>query len=226
MVPSGTTSSRNETTMGSGVTVMNITERKYAILQAAAEIFFKNGYSGTSLNAIIAKAGGSKRNFYTEFGGKEGLFKALVTENISVYIHELETLNTASKSLRDALLEVACCVLRSYTEPVPVGLYRIFMMDGARFPEIGKIFLENGPGRVVNFVAGVLEQAGTRGEIPVHDYWKSADIFSGMLRGTMFQELMLGLRSTPDEEERQAFARTVVAIFMDGVSGREGRAHE
>ena len=205
---------------------MNITERKYAILQAAAEIFFKNGYSGTSLNAIIAKAGGSKRNFYTEFGGKEGLFKALVTENISVYIHELETLNTASKSLRDALLEVACCVLRSYTEPVPVGLYRIFMMDGARFPEIGKIFLENGPGRVVNFVAGVLEQAGTRGEIPVHDYWKSADIFSGMLRGTMFQELMLGLRSTPDEEERQAFARTVVAIFMDGVSGREGRAHE
>src|SRR3546814_3981746 len=51
-----------------------------ALLAAAASIFFEQGYEATRIDDIIERAGGSKRNIYEEFGSKEGLFAAIVTE--------------------------------------------------------------------------------------------------------------------------------------------------
>ena len=55
--------------------------RREALLRAAAEVFFEQGYAATSIDAIIERAGGSKRNIYNEFGNKQGLFSAIVKEN-------------------------------------------------------------------------------------------------------------------------------------------------
>src|SRR3546814_7606658 len=51
-----------------------------ALLAAAASIFFEQGYEATRIDDIIERAGGSKRKIYEEFGSKEGLFAAIVTE--------------------------------------------------------------------------------------------------------------------------------------------------
>ena len=48
--------------------------RRAAILEAAAQVFFEQGYAATSIDAIIKRLGGSKRTIYNEFGSKEGLF--------------------------------------------------------------------------------------------------------------------------------------------------------
>src|SRR3546814_4083127 len=56
-------------------------DRRAAILEAAGQVFFEQGYAATSIDAIIERAGGSKRNIYSEFGSKEGLFTALVSES-------------------------------------------------------------------------------------------------------------------------------------------------
>ena len=51
--------------------------RRSAILEAAAQVFFEQqGYAATSIDAIIERIGGSKRNIYSEFGSKEGVFTA------------------------------------------------------------------------------------------------------------------------------------------------------
>lgn len=42
---------------------------------------FEHGYAAASIDAVIERIGGSKRNIYTTFGSKEGLFTALVSEN-------------------------------------------------------------------------------------------------------------------------------------------------
>ena len=55
--------------------------RREALLRAAAEVFFEQGYAATSIDAIIERAGGSKRNIYNEFGNKQGLFSAIVRQN-------------------------------------------------------------------------------------------------------------------------------------------------
>src|SRR3546814_17701069 len=58
-----------------------LSDRRAAILWAAGQVFFEQGYAATSIDAIIERAGGSKRNIYSEFGSKEGLFTALVSES-------------------------------------------------------------------------------------------------------------------------------------------------
>ena len=63
--------------------------RRAAILEAAAQVFFEQGYAATSIDAIIKRLGGSKRTIYNEFGSKEGLFTALVSENAGTALSAL-----------------------------------------------------------------------------------------------------------------------------------------
>jgi AcrR family transcriptional regulator len=50
-------------------------DRRELILDAAGKVFFEQGFSATSVDAIITRLGGSKRTIYNEFGSKEGLLR-------------------------------------------------------------------------------------------------------------------------------------------------------
>ena len=52
--------------------------KREELLRVATELFLEQGYSCVSVNAIVKRAGGTKTNIYTYFGGKEGLFAPLL----------------------------------------------------------------------------------------------------------------------------------------------------
>src|SRR5688572_18076769 len=52
--------------------------KRRAILEAAAELFLQDGYSGTSMDEVAARASVSKQTVYAQFGGKEALFVTVV----------------------------------------------------------------------------------------------------------------------------------------------------
>ena len=54
--------------------------KRAAILQAAIDLFLKNGYSNTSMDAIAAKAGVTKQTVYAHCKSKDALFALIVTE--------------------------------------------------------------------------------------------------------------------------------------------------
>src|SRR5438105_291359 len=55
-------------------------ERSKRILEAARAHFYAHGLERASLDAIAADAGVSKMTVYSNFGSKEGLFEAVVSE--------------------------------------------------------------------------------------------------------------------------------------------------
>src|SRR5437016_2733375 len=58
-------------------------KRKRAdILAAAREVFTNEGYMGTSMDAVAAQAGASKRTVYQYFADKEELFAATVLDTV------------------------------------------------------------------------------------------------------------------------------------------------
>lgn len=65
--------------------------RRQALLQAAAEVFFEQGYAATSIDPIIERAGGSKRNIYNEFGTSEKI--ARHTTRTLQYVHDTADAN-------------------------------------------------------------------------------------------------------------------------------------
>src|ERR1700746_2334272 len=57
-----------------------VKERRERIVRAAAPLFLKKGYDNVSIDEIIGVVGGSKATLYSWFGGREGLFEAVVRQ--------------------------------------------------------------------------------------------------------------------------------------------------
>src|ERR1700750_2919273 len=55
-------------------------QRRERVVRMAAPLFLKKGYDNVSIDEIIGVVGGSKATIYAWFGGKEGLFEAVVRQ--------------------------------------------------------------------------------------------------------------------------------------------------
>ena len=197
-----------------------IDRRLESIMEVATELFIENGYEGTSLNAILERVGGSKRNFYTKFDGKEGLFKVLVERNIQHLLEEQIEEDREERDLRATLLSVAKRQIRVFGDPKMLGLYRIAVRDGINFPEIARAFLEAGPETAVGYVAATLERFARKGELASCETTLAAYHFISMLHGRMFYELFFDTHIYPSKQEVEAFIESVVELFLYGVLKR------
>jgi AcrR family transcriptional regulator len=195
--------------------------RREALLQAAAEVFFEQGYVATSIDAIIERAGGSKRNIYNEFGNKQGLFSAIVTESADKVLSPLVIEEIEGHDLHATLTAFGQHLMGAYMSPTLIGIYRIAVTEANRFPDLVKSFYEQGPGRATSRLAEVLEVAKERGEIQADDCLRVAGHFVGMIRDNLHLQVVLGLRAPPSDEEAQAAVASAVEVFLNGV--RPGR---
>lgn len=192
-------------------------ERRAEIIDAAAAVFFEQGYAATSIDAIIERVGGSKRNIYKEFGSKEGLFTAIVSETADDVLNALTVDEIKARNLQETLFTFASRLLTAYMSSELIGVLRATMAEAFRFPELAKGFYERGPGRASGRLAEILEEAKKRGEIVVEDCGMAAGFFAGMLRDNVHLQVVLGLRPplTPAEIERSA--KSAVEIFLEGL---------
>ena len=193
--------------------------RRAAILEAAAQVFFEQGYAATSIDAIIERSGGSKRTIYNEFGSKEGLFTALVSENADTALSALTVDSLEGRGLNEVLHEFGSRLLAIYMSPGLIGVYRSIMPEAVRFPELAKDFFDKGPGRASDRLAEILEESRDRGEINLEDCRSAADHFVGMFRDNLHLSVVLGLRPPPSPAEAEAAVKSAVGIFLHGISG-------
>ena len=191
--------------------------RREALLQAAAEIFFEQGYAAASIDAIIERAGGSKRNIYSEFRNKEGLFSAIVSQNADRILSSLVIEQVDGSDLRQTLNTFGRQLMEAYMSASLLGVYRIAIAEANRFPDLAKSFYERGPGRATAGLAGILEKAAGRGDVRPGDYRRMADHFVGMIRDNLHLQVILGLRSPPSGKEIEEAVRSAVEIFLNGV---------
>jgi AcrR family transcriptional regulator len=197
--------------------------RREALLQAAAEVFFEQGYAAASIDAIIERAGGSKRNIYNEFGNKEGLFLAIITENADKVLSTLSMEEIEGHDLRETLTAFGERLMAGYMSPVLIGIYRMAVTEANRFPDLVKSFYEQGPGRATSQLAEVLEGARKRGEIRTDNCLRVAGHFVGMIRGNLHLQVVLGLRPPPSDKEMREVVASAVEVILNGIRTRRGK---
>ena len=180
-------------------------------------MFFEQGYAATSIHAIIERAGGSKRNIYNEFGNKEGLFSAIIAESADQVLSTLVLEEAEHHDLRKTLTTFGERLFSLYMSPTLLGIYRIVGTEAHRFPDLVKLFYEQGPGRATARLAEVLEAAKARGEIRTEDCLSVAGHFVAMIRGNLHLKVVLGLRSAPSQREAREEVASAVEIFLNGV---------
>ena len=72
-------------------------------LQAATDLFWRRGYTATSLDDLLGVMSLSKSSFYAEFQSKEALYRACLKDYQQMIVCHLDQVRSRSSSLRDFL---------------------------------------------------------------------------------------------------------------------------
>lgn len=206
---------------GAGSARLKLTQRKHLdIIHAAIQEFQAKGYAGTSMDAIAARAGVSKRTVYNHFTSKEGLFQGVVlalwNEAVGTQVYDYRP----DKPLADQLKAIAQREIDFLKAPSRCALARVIVAECIRSPELGKRIYQE----VERSEAGIfiwIKQAVADGRLSAPDPVMAAYLFSSMIEGMAFWPLVVGGQPVLSEPKRGILVDTVVGMFL-GQFGREG----
>ena len=191
-------------------------QRSVVLINAAARLFLKNGYENTSVDEIIQKAGGSKSHVYQEFGGKEGLFLAVVSHLCDKVQLSIAHVSVNSLSPEEGLKKLASAFLSELLGPEHIAFQRLIFCEAARFPKAGKIWFERGPQTTRKTFSSFIRKKMEDGEVKVGDADTAATLFHDMLGGTLMHRTWLRIDKVPSEEEIAELVRSSVQLFLYG----------
>jgi TetR/AcrR family transcriptional repressor of mexJK operon len=195
------------------------TERKRAaITEAATELFLRDGYRGTSMDDIASAAGVSKQTVYKQFTEKEQLFchvvEALVNAASDPVYDAVRGLHVTG-DLETELRAVARRQLELVLEPRLMQLRRLVIAEVTRFPQLGKVFFDQGPRRTMDALADAFRDLAARGELDIDDPMVAAAHFNWLVMGApLNQAMLLGLEAPPSAKELDQWATTGVKTFL------------
>lgn len=192
--------------------------KRRAILDAATEIFLRNGYLGTNMDEIAAQAAVSKQTVYKQFAGKEALFLAIVDRMTRDAGDEVQ------RDIRDPdtdddvaayLLDYADRQLSIVLTPRLMQLRRLVIGEAGRFPQLGKALHAGGPGRAIAGLAAAFARWGDRGLLAIDDPEVAATHFNWLVMGAAVNRAMLlGDAGIPSGEVLHRHAVDGVRVFL------------
>ena len=145
--------------------------RRAQILDGAIAVFLEYGYAGATIDLVVARIGASKATIYSFFGGKEGLFEALVGASAERILAGFPDLDDDIIDVRAALKNIAQRYLEVVMSPDAVALWRLIVAEGPRFPGLAKEVYRVSNERLVARLAQALRtwSAGKRIDSAVSD---------------------------------------------------------
>jgi len=192
--------------------------KREAILEAATTLFLRSGYLGTSMDEIAALAAVSKQTVYKHFADKERLFSAIVIALVDAASDPTydEVLNLRDSGDVEAdLRDLARRLLARVLQPQLMQLRRLVIAEVSRFPELGRIFYERGPGRTMAALAEAFGRLAERQMLRVEDPSLAAAHFNWLIMSIPLNQAMLqGLATAPAGADLDRYADTGVRVFM------------
>jgi TetR/AcrR family transcriptional repressor of mexJK operon len=128
-------------------------------LRAGMELFLKDGFDNTSMDAIAASAGVSKTTLYAHFGDKAGMFRAAFEERGSALDFGLDQVALREgASPEERLHDVLLTVLHEALSGPGLAFLRVLVTESARQPELAQSLFRRGQPHVFDVLGALLEQ--------------------------------------------------------------------
>lgn len=191
-------------------------ERCVALLESATELFLSHGYDAVSLDDIVSHAGGSKASIYKYFGNKDGLFKAICDYRRVQFFKDISiSYNQESLDLRTNLINTLLNFNLHIQKPENASFMRLVMEQGQRDPELARYIHDNGPLKIQQIVANVLQQAHDDGLLHCENPIYSAQLYFGILRNLEWR-IIIGVPLEHSDQEILDYIHYAVDRFLDG----------
>jgi TetR/AcrR family transcriptional repressor of mexJK operon len=189
-------------------------ERRGMILAGATRIFIAEGYEGASMSQIAVSANVSKGTLYNYFPSKHALFDAFVRDRCAQFVHQVfgELQNDAP--IEAELRRIGKLMLKMMIAPGAQAVFRVVVMEAAKFPDLAKAFMESGPQVMVRRLAAWLSAQNETRKLYLPDPQFAAEQFFALTQA----RLVLRSRVEPDYRATDAEIDEVltgaVRVFM------------
>lgn len=194
--------------------------KRAAILNVATELFLANGYDGVSVDEIVKASGGSKTNVYSYFGGKDGLFVAVVEALCDRFLEKAEKLDLSRASnTAQGLHKIASSFVDSLLQESHLAFLRLIIAEARRFPQIGQVWYARGPLASCQYVAAYLTQQQAAGTKLNASPEVAAQLFHSMvIAGVLHRTLATGECPSPAEYDALVDAAVSLIVTKPGVT--------
>lgn len=186
--------------------------------KAALATFVKNGYDGTTIDAIARAAGITRRTFYARYSDKRAVFLDVIPWALTLRTEREFAPSADGDDLAAALIAVARGSLARALDPDTLGLTRIALNESARFPEFAVSAQTMTWSARQREVMELLRRHQQAGAIRVDDVEVSAGQFLAMIELLPQRLADFGIYRTKEEEERHL--HQAVNLFLRGVVKR------
>lgn len=186
--------------------------RPAEILDAAMEVFATNGFVGTKLTDIAARAGISHGTIYLYYDSKETLFRALVrTRLVDGLTDRTPPALPADLPARDMLRLALLTAYRELTGSPALALIRILLLESDRFPDLARTCWQDIFGTAEGLLKTFLAEGVTSGALRTSGL---QDHPSVLLAPVITAALFAPLRPEPDAEQQ---AEAQITAFTDAL---------
>ena len=189
-------------------------EKSEQIRSTATELFLGRGYDGVSVDEIVRSVGGSKTNIYNHFHNKEGLFLAIVKGLCQDLLASFVAIDVSSLDVDEGLRTLAQALLGILLQDRHLAFQRLIIAETARFPALGRAWLESGPEKSRSIIAQFIEKQQRAGRLRRSDPHQSATLFHDMITFDLLHRAMLG--DKPSDDEIRHRVDTAIDAFLHG----------
>jgi TetR/AcrR family transcriptional regulator, mexJK operon transcriptional repressor len=188
-----------------------VSEIDQAVLDAARELFFAEGFDAVTMEGVAELAGISKGTLYARYDSKDLLFTAVVNSVIAKLSERASRNNhLLTGSIRQRLIHHARSIAESTALPEGQALFRLFMSLPDRLSDrIGAVHQVH-YGLGVTLIAEEMRQAAAREGLTIAD-----PTFNGKLMVSAIPIYYLKHAHLPDAQDRTfRFAEQLVDLIV------------
>jgi TetR/AcrR family transcriptional regulator, mexJK operon transcriptional repressor len=189
------------------------------ILETATELFLAEGYASTSIEAVAARAGISKKTFYHRFDDKAALFAAVVHRIIELIRPPPEVPLLQGAKLDEILRRLAGIILRAALSPQAIALNRLVVAESVRFPNLVRVLHQDPASQeAIALIGDLLHRELPKARLTQETQRFAAAQFLHMVVAVP-QRRSMGQSSPMSQKELQAWIHHTVNLFLKGCSG-------
>jgi TetR/AcrR family transcriptional repressor of mexJK operon len=194
-------------------------QKRAAIAAAALTLFIRDGYERTSVDAIAAEAGVSKRTVYNHYSDKEQLLLSVVRDAyreltarfrgiMEASLADLGHLSDLESALTGFARDAMSGLLRT---PERVRLVRLVITEAPHFP--GLIDEIRGRESLTQMMAEPLARLAAAGQLDIDDPVEAAGHLSALTFGQVNNRSLFGSMPLADDEADRIVSAGVRAFL-------------
>jgi AcrR family transcriptional regulator len=190
----------------------------------ALELFLARGYDCVSVDDIVREVGGSKTNVYSFYGGKDGLFLAVMEDLSQTLVRPLKQLKLGGLSFDAGLRKFAKTLLTVLLQEPHLAFQRLVIAEALRHPQLGLTWHRNGPAQSQSVLKGFLAEQQMLGHVQQDvDPGQAAVLFHDMIVHDLLSRAIMAIDGGPKPREIAVTIRQAVKLMTAGL-GADSRA--